>query len=58
MNMQERFNKRMKLNSENLEDAILSQNLDRCDKNGEADRVLRYKAGRSHIKKYISEIAL
>jgi hypothetical protein len=30
--MQERFNKRMKLNSENLEDAILSQNLDRCDK--------------------------
>ena len=28
MNMQERFNRRMKLNSENLEDAILSQNLD------------------------------
>jgi len=53
MNMQERFKKRMKLNSENLEDAILSQNLDRCDKKiSEAGRVLRYKVGRSHIKKY------
>jgi len=53
MNMQERFNKRMKLNRENLEDAILSQNLDRCDKKiSETGRVLRYKVGRNHIKKY------
>lgn len=42
--MQERFNKRMKLNSENLEGAILSQNLDRCDKQiSEAGRVLDIK---------------
>jgi hypothetical protein len=59
MNMQEIFNKGMKLNRENLEDAILSQNLYRCDKKiSEAGRVLRYKAGRSHIKKCISETAL
>jgi hypothetical protein len=52
--MQERFNKRMKLNSENLEDDILSENLDICDKKiSEAGRVLRYKAGRSHKKVYI-----
>jgi hypothetical protein len=28
MNMQERYDKRMKLDSENVEDAIISQNLD------------------------------
>jgi hypothetical protein len=56
--MQERFNKRMKLNSENLEDAILSQNLDRCDKQISEAGSSRYKVGRSHIKKCISETAL